>query len=111
MTKILTIPESVSINFEKYAIFLKGNSTQLVMEIPEGLSISGGNNKVSVGIIQEIDKPVSKYLRGLLGTFSSNLKNNMKGIHTGFNKQLNLVGVGYRAEKNKRGIILKNRIF
>jgi len=103
MTKIVTIPESIRITLEKYALFLKGNSNQLIMEIPKGISVISKNGQIIVSIGQDLEGSTKKRLRGLLGTFCSNLKNNMKGIHTGFNKQLNLVGVGYRAEKTKEG--------
>ena len=103
MTKILTIPESVSITLEKYAIFLRGDSNQLIMEIPEGISVASDEGRILVSIKQGSKTSVKKPLKGLLGTFCSNLRNNIKGIHTGFNRQLNLVGVGYRAEKTKEG--------
>jgi len=103
MIKFFTIPESISVSLEKYAVFLKGNSNQLIMEIPEGISVTCDNGRILVSIEQDLKGSTKKRLGGLLGTFCSNLKNNMKGIHTGFNKQLNLVGVGYRAEKTKEG--------
>jgi large subunit ribosomal protein L6 len=103
MTKFFTIPESINISIKKYAVFLKGDSNQLILEIPEGISVACNNGQVLVSIKQNLKDSTKKRLRGLFGTFCSNLKNNMKGIHTGFNKQLNLVGVGYRAEKIKEG--------
>lgn len=103
MTKIFTIPDSINITLEKYAIFLKGDSNQLIMEIPDGISVMCNNGRIIISIEQNLKGSTKKRLKGLLGTFCSNLKNNIKGIHTGFNKQLNLVGVGYRAEKTKEG--------
>ena len=103
MTKILTIPESVSITLEKYALFLRGDSNQLIMEIPEGISVASDEGRILVSIKQGSKSSAKNPLKGLLGTFCSNLRNNIKGIHTGFNRQLNLVGVGYRAEKTKEG--------
>lgn len=103
MTKILTIPESVSITLEKYALFLRGDSNQLIMEIPEGISVASDEGRILVSIKQGSKSSAKSPLKGLLGTFCSNLRNNIKGIHTGFNRQLNLVGVGYRAEKTKEG--------
>jgi large subunit ribosomal protein L6 len=103
MTKIFTIPESISVTLEKYAIFLRGDSNQLIMEIPDGISVASDKGRILVSIEQDLKGSTKKRLKGLLGTFCSNLKNNIKGIHTGFNRQLNLVGVGYRAEKTKEG--------
>lgn len=103
MTKILTIPESIDITLKEHAIFLRGNSKQLIMEIPQGISITLTSGRILISIGQGLKGSTKKQLKGLLGTFCSNLKNNIKGIHTGFNKQLNLVGVGYRAEKTKEG--------
>jgi large subunit ribosomal protein L6 len=103
MKKFFTIPESVNVSLGKYAVFLEGNSNRLILEIPDGISVVYNDRQISVGTEQNFKSSVKKRSKGLFGTFCSNLKNNIKGIHTGFNKQLNLVGVGYRAEKTKEG--------
>lgn len=103
MKKFFTIPESVNVNLKEYAIFLKGNSNQLILEIPDGVCVVCNDKQILVSIKHDLKGSAKKRSKELFGTFCSNLKNNIKGIHTGFNKQLNLVGVGYRAEKTKEG--------
>jgi large subunit ribosomal protein L6 len=103
MKKFFTIPESIDVSIEKYAILLKGNSSQLILEIPDTICVAYNNKQILVSTEHNLKGSARKRSGGLFGTFCSNLKNNIKGIHTGFNKQLNLVGVGYRAEKTKEG--------
>ena len=50
MTKILTIPESIDITLKEHAIFLRGNSKQLIMEIPQGISITLTSGRILISI-------------------------------------------------------------
>ena len=88
------IPDNVEINIKDKTIFFKG---------PEG-EISMGMHS-DVGVKKEdkfINIEITENNSAIAGTIRALINNNVVGVSKGFEKELNLVGVGYKAEvKNK----------
>ncbi len=88
------IPDNVEINIKDKTIFFKG---------PEG-EISMGMHS-DVGVKKEdkfINIEITENNSARAGTIRALINNNVIGVSKGFEKKLNLVGVGYKAEvKNK----------
>jgi large subunit ribosomal protein L6 len=88
------IPDNVEINIKDKTIFFKG---------PEG-EISMGMHS-DVGVKKEdkfINIEITENNSAIAGTIRALINNNVVGVSKGFEKKLNLVGVGYKAEvKNK----------
>ena len=74
-------------------IIVKGKLGELKTHIPAGVSVTMENGEIVV-------KPLhnSKEARALWGTVRQNIENLMKGVTEGFKKDLELIGVGYRAQ-------------
>jgi len=89
----VTVPKGVEVNLGKEDINVKGSNGQLSLKI-HGL----------VSIVQEDDqikfsgKDSSKKANAMAGTFRSLVNNMVKGVSEGFVKELQLQGVGYRAQ-------------
>ena len=88
--KPIALPKGVDINVANDSITAKGPKGTLSVAKPEGieLKIDGGNAVFSTENPAQI---------ALTGTLRAILANMVKGVSTGFERKLELVGVGYRA--------------
>lgn len=89
--RILVIPEGVTVNVNDSRISVSGKLGSLELEVKPGIQVSVDNGNVTV--TREND---SKELKQLHGTTNANIKNMIEGVSTGFKKELEINGVGYR---------------
>ena len=89
------IPSNVEINIEKNMILFKGPKGEMKMDLHEDVRVDKKENTINV----EVNDKNS----AMAGTMRSLISNNVIGVSEGYEKKLNLVGVGYKAEvKNKQ---------
>lgn len=97
MSKLAKIPielkESVSADFEGSNIKISGPKGSLVFKIPDGVMVEKTNHRLQVKAQDKKDETKS----ALLGLTRAKLANMATGVYSGFEKNLELVGVGYRA--------------
>lgn len=98
--KIINIPEGVEIKIETGRIFIKGPKGELSKVIPEGIEI------------KEVDKQLiikresnDKNVRSLHGLIRALIVDDIIGVKDGYTKKLELVGVGFKAEKKGEGLV------
>lgn len=89
--RILVIPEGVTVNVNDSRVSVSGKLSSLELEVKPGIQVSVDNGNVTV--TREND---SKELKQLHGTTNANIKNMIEGVSTGFKKELEINGVGYR---------------
>lgn len=89
--RILVIPEGVTVNVNDSRVSVSGKLGSLELEVKPGIQVSVDNGNVTV--TREND---SKELKQLHGTTNANIKNMIEGVNTGFKKELEINGVGYR---------------
>lgn len=89
--RILVIPEGVTVNVNDSRVSVSGKLGSLELEVKPGIQVSVDNGNVIV--TREND---SKELKQLHGTTNANIKNMIEGVSTGFKKELEINGVGYR---------------
>lgn len=88
----ITLPEGVTFEFKENVVTVKGNLGALSQEITDDISI-----KIEDGIIT-LDRPSeSKIHKAKHGLYRALIHNMIEGVSKGWTKQLELVGVGYRA--------------
>lgn len=90
--KPIIVPKGVEITVAQGRVQIKGPKGALMHEIPVGIELVQEDNKIMV-TEQEgsmLEKPV-------LGLHRSLLQNAVTGVSVGFQKTLQLIGVGYRA--------------
>ena len=88
----IAIPSGVTVSVDKNVVTVKGPKGELVQEINPDLSVKVEENQVVVE--RPTDQKRHKALHGL----SRALINNMvEGVNNGYKKELELVGVGYKA--------------
>jgi len=93
--KPVIIPTGVKISLDKSTIKVQGPKGLLSMEIPYGVEISVINGTLEVKTASESRK--GKAYHGLVRTLAANM---VMGVTVGFQKALELSGIGYRAEKS-----------
>lgn len=93
------IPEGVEVKIEGHAIAVKGPKGELSFSFDSALKVEKTDNeiKVSQGI---------KEAKALWGTTRALIANMIKGVTEGFEKKLEIQGVGYRAEVKDKKLIL-----
>ncbi len=88
----IELPSGVEVKVAGSAVSVKGPKGELSIDLPEHISAEVGDGVVNVA--RANDERSSKALHGL----NRSLINNMvTGVNEGFRKDLEIVGVGYRA--------------
>jgi len=93
----ISIPSSVDVTVEADRIRVQGPKGVLERPVHSRISISLDNNTLRV-----ITKDESREASSLHGLFGALVRNMVEGVTKGFQKGLEIVGVGYRAELKGR---------
>jgi large subunit ribosomal protein L6 len=91
--KVLPLPKGVTLTQKAGAISVKGPKGELSKPLPEGVSIKAEADKVTVLRADDSRQNRSKH-----GLIRAHLANMVKGVTEGWNRELEINGVGYRAE-------------
>ena len=89
----INVPDTVNVSINDNVVLVKGNKGELDFSLPSSISIDIKDNIVAVNYNLEDQKSVA-----LAGTTRSILNNMIVGVSEGFEKKLELIGVGYRAK-------------
>ena len=91
--KPVPVPSGVTANVEGQTVKVKGPKGAMQFVVPEEVSVKLEEGKVCVDPRNE-----SKRARSMWGTSRTLVNNLVTGVTKGFEKKLNLVGVGFRAQ-------------
>jgi large subunit ribosomal protein L6 len=89
----IPIPQGVTVQYDKPYVKVKGQRGEMVKKIEEGMDVSVADGKVWVK--RSRDDRAGRSLHGLTRTLINNM---ILGVTKGFEKSLDIEGVGYRAE-------------
>ena len=89
----ISIPEGVNIEVDAHKVKVSGPKGELSLTLPREIEA-----KVNGGKLEVIKKGNSKQASSMHGTFRSLINNMVKGVTAGWQKKLELVGTGFRAE-------------
>lgn len=89
--RILTVPEGVTVTCENGLITVKGPKGELSLNKNENIDVFVEENKVKVTRNSDI-----KTTKQMHGTTNSLIENMIKGVTSGYEKGLEILGVGYR---------------
>lgn len=89
----VAIPSGVEVKFNASEVTVKGALGSLSTALVEEVEIKLDNNQLTFAA-----KTDSKFARSMSGTLRALLNNMVTGVSKGFEKKLQLVGVGYRAQ-------------
>ena len=99
--KPITIPAGVEVKVNGTEVAVKGPKGELKNTFHDGLTITVENNEVLV--TRPDDSNRFKSLHGLTRTLIANMVN---GVATGFSKELEVNGVGYRVAKQGKDLVM-----
>lgn len=99
--KPIAVPSGVDVTLDNAVITVKGPKGTLTRELHKDMKITVENNEITVTRPSD-----NKLHRSLHGTTRSVVSNMVSGVTEGFSKSLELVGVGYRANKTGDKIVL-----
>ncbi|MBM3717537.1 MAG: 50S ribosomal protein L6 [Actinobacteria bacterium] len=97
----ISIPSGVDVSIAGNTVTVKGPKGTLTREIPGGISVRKHDSTVLVE--RPNDERQSRSLHGLSRTLVNNM---VVGVTEGFAKELEIVGVGYRAETQGQNLRL-----
>lgn len=98
----IALPKGVEITVNNDAITVKGPKGTLTQELHSGVKVTQDDAGLSVTAEKLTDDE-----KGFLGLYWSLINNMVTGVSTGFSKDLELVGVGYRAAVQGRDLSLQ----
>jgi large subunit ribosomal protein L6 len=99
--KPIEIPTGVTVTLDGQTLRVKGPLGELSMDIPDGISCQRDGNQLV--FTRSSDE---KHIRALHGTARALAANLITGVSKGFEKQLELQGVGYRVELRGKNLVL-----
>lgn len=100
--KPVEITQGVNISIEKNKIMVTGPKGNLEFIIPSGIKAEVKEGKIIISQIKENDEQT----RPLFGLTRAMIANLVKGVAEGFEKKLELSGVGYRAQASGNTLTL-----
>ena len=92
--KIIKIPQSVQISVEDAKVTVKGPKGELKQDIFEKLDVNQKDDELI--IVRHSDDKDTKAQHGLARALIANM---VEGVSKGFEKKLEIQGVGYKAAK------------
>ena len=98
----ITVPPGVKVDIKQGEVMVKGPKGELRRPVSTDMSIALDNNSLIVS--RPSDDRVHRSLHGLTRSLLANM---VEGVSSGFEKNLEIVGVGYRAEKAGDKLIVR----
>ena len=99
--KPITIPEGVEVTLNENVITVKGPKGTLVKELHKNINVALEGNVINV--TRPDDEPFNRSLHGLTRTLINNM---IVGVKDEFKRELEINGVGYRAQKQGNKLVL-----
>ncbi len=96
----VTIPKGVDVKADAATVRVKGPKGELSSAIPAGLTVSVADGLVRIA--RGSDEPRMRAVHGLLRSL---VANNVEGVTKGFTRELEISGVGYKAEVRGKSVV------
>jgi len=100
--KPISLPKGVEVKQEGTTVIVKGPKGTLKSPLAPGISMKVEGTEVS--LLRENEERQTRAFHGLSRAL---LANNVTGVTEGFKKELDIVGVGYRAEVKGKEVVFQ----
>ena len=97
----VAIPSGVTVDHREPLLTVRGPKGELTLDVHPAMTVHVGEREVVVG--RPSDGRVHRSLHGLTRALIANM---VHGVTSGYSKTLEIVGVGYRAQKKGRQLVL-----
>jgi len=98
----ITVPPGVTVSIKKSKVTVTGPNGELTRNLNPEISITLDDNILTVS--RPSDNKVHRSMHGLTRSLLANM---VTGVNSGFEKNLEIVGVGYRAEKTGDNLTIR----
>ena len=98
----ITIPQGVKVKQENRQVFVEGAKGKLSFSLPAEITVTVADGSLTVARSGE-----DKAVRALHGLSRALIANMVQGVVTGFSKELEIVGVGFRAQLQGKSLTLQ----
>ena len=99
--KPITVPANVEVKIDGQKVTVKGPKGTLERDVHENMKLELNGNVLTVS--RPDDEPKNRSLHGLTRTLINNM---IEGTVNGFERKLEINGVGYRAQKKGNNLVL-----
>lgn len=99
--KPIDVPSGVNVTINGSHVTVKGAKGTLERELPKDMIVKFENNVITVE--RPTDNKEHRSLHGLTRTLVANM---VEGVTNGFSKELEVNGVGYRAQKQGKNLVM-----
>ena len=100
--KEIPLPKGVEVRHEDNVVTVKGPKGSLRTPVVRGIDVRVENNVVA--FTRKDDERETRAFHGLMRAL---VANNVKGVSEGFKRELDIVGVGYRAEVKGKEVVFQ----
>jgi large subunit ribosomal protein L6 len=100
--KEITLPKGVEVKKDGNAVSIKGPKGTVKTALIPGIDVKVENN-----VVQFTRKDEESKTKAFHGLVRALVANNVKGVSEGFKKELDIVGVGYRAEVKGKEVVFQ----
>ena len=97
--KVITVPSGVKVQIKDGAVEVQGPKGKMSVPLPGGIHFEQKDGTL-------VAKRESEEQRALHGLARALVANAVTGVTTGFKRDLDIVGVGYRAEVKGKNVVL-----
>ncbi|HEX4912913.1 MAG TPA: 50S ribosomal protein L6 [Vicinamibacterales bacterium] len=99
--KVIVLPKGVKVNVAADAVEVQGPKGKLRQALPPGVRFELKDDHLHARVTDETNPELGKFH----GLARSLVANAVKGVTDGFQKDLDIVGVGYRAEVKGKQVV------
>ncbi len=98
----IPVLDKVKIEIKNGVISVQGPQGKLCLPLLSVVEVKCANSQIVVTPVGQ-----SKLARSMFGTTRALISNMVKGVTEGFKKELNIVGVGYKAQMKDKDLVLQ----
>jgi len=99
--KVIAVPAGVKVSISETALEVQGPKGRLSTPVPPGIKFALSGQELSCQRASD-----ERQLRAFHGLARALAQNAIKGVTEGFSKDLDIVGVGYRAQVEGNKVVL-----
>jgi large subunit ribosomal protein L6 len=100
--KPVVLPSGIEAALQDNVLTVKGSKGSLTLEIHPKVKVTVADNEILVDVAKKEDKRE----KALWGLFRSLIQNMVDGLTTGYSKELDVVGVGFKADVRGKDLVL-----
>jgi large subunit ribosomal protein L6 len=97
--KVIEVPSSTTVQYNESVVTVKGPKGTLEVSLPRGIRFERQDGRLLARRAEDVEPALHGLVRSLVA-------NAVRGVTQGFEKHLDIVGIGYRAEVKGDKIVL-----